>query len=60
MPVLYTFNIHTELEMSSFVRSKDMAYRTQNVEIGSRDPDRAHLGDSQPSQGLSLILYAAN
>jgi len=33
MTVLFKFNLQTKFEMSSFIRSKDMAW-AQNVEMG--------------------------
>ena len=47
------FNRQTKFEMSSFIRSTDMAC-TSKCRNGSRDPVHAHLGDSQVSQGLIL------
>jgi len=49
MAVLFTFNLQTKFEMSSFIRFKDMP-RAQKCRNGSRDPDNVHLGDSQSSQ----------
>ena len=46
MAVLLTFNLRTKFEMSSFIRSKDMAWN-QKRSNGSRDPDHDHLVDSQ-------------
>jgi len=43
------FNLQTKFEMSSFIRTKDMAWAPKC---------RNALGDSQASQGL--ILHAAN
>jgi len=43
MTVLFTFDTQTKFEMSSFVRSKDMAWAPK-CRNGSRDPDHAHLG----------------
>ena len=43
---LFTLNTQTKSEMSSFIRSKDMAW-VPKCRNGSRDPDHAHLGDSQ-------------
>jgi len=34
MPVLFTFNLQTKFDMSSFIRCKDMAWGPKNVEIG--------------------------
>jgi len=45
----FTFNLQTKFEMSSFIRFKNMS-RAQKCRNGSRDPDNAHLGDSQSSQ----------
>jgi len=50
MAVLFTFNLQTKFKMSSFIRSKDMAW-SQKCTNGSRDLDNAHLWDSQSSQG---------
>ena len=33
MPVLFTFNLQTKFEMTSFIRYKDLAW-AQNVEMG--------------------------
>jgi len=57
MLVLFAFNLQTKCEMSSFIRSKDMA-RAPECRNQSRDPDHAHpLG----GQGLQrLILHVAN
>ena len=46
MPVLFTLNLQTKFKMSSFIRSKDMAWAPKCWNE-SRDPDHAHLGDSQ-------------
>jgi len=46
MPVLFTFNLQTKFEMSSFIRSRDMAWAPK-CRNESRDPDHASLGDSQ-------------
>ena len=46
MLVLSAFNLQTKLEMSSFIRSRDMAW-AQKCTNESRDPDNAHLGNSQ-------------
>ena len=46
MLVLFAFNLQTKLEMSSFIRSRDMAW-AQKCTNESRDPDNAHLGNSQ-------------
>jgi len=46
MPVLFALNLQIKFEMSSFIRSKDMAWAPK-CRNGSRDPDHAHLGDSQ-------------
>ena len=43
MAVLFTFNLQTKFEMSSFIRSKDMAWAPKRRN-GSHDPDHAHLG----------------
>ena len=45
MPVLLTFNLQTKFEMSSFIRSRDMAW-ARKCTNEARDPDHAHLGDS--------------
>jgi len=49
MPVLFAFNLQTKFEMSSFIRSKDIAW-VPKCRRGSRDRDHAHLGDSRASQ----------
>jgi len=49
MPVFFTFNLQTKFEMSSFIGSKDMAW-VPKCRNESRDPDHAHLEDSQASQ----------
>jgi len=46
MAVLFTFNLQTKFEMSSFIRSKDMVWAPRYGNW-SHDPDHAHLGDSQ-------------
>jgi len=46
MPVLFTFNLQTKFEMSSFIRSRDIAWAPK-CRNESRDSDHAHLGDSQ-------------
>jgi len=46
MPVLFTLNLQTKFEMSSFIHSKDIAWSTK-CRNESRDLDHAHLGDSQ-------------
>ena len=46
MPVLFAFNLQTKFEMSSFIRSRDMAWAPK-CRYESRAPDHAHLGDSQ-------------
>ena len=46
MVVLFTLNLQTKFEMSSFIRSKDMAWAPKCINE-SREPDHAHLGDSQ-------------
>ena len=40
----------TKFGMSSFIRSKDMA-QAPKCRNRSRDPDHAHLGDTQASEG---------
>ena len=40
------FKLQTKFEMSSFIRSRDMAWAPKYINE-SRDPDQAHLGDSQ-------------
>ena len=42
--VLITINLCTKLEVSSFVRSKDMTEATK-CRNGSRDHNHTHLGD---------------
>jgi len=49
MPVLFTFNLQTKFEMSSFFCSKDMAW-AQKGRKEPHDPEPIHLGDSQASQ----------
>ena len=34
MPLLFTFNLQTKFEVSSFIRSRDMALAKKNVEMG--------------------------
>jgi len=46
MPVLFAFNLQTKCEMSSMIRSRGMAWAPK-CRNKSRDPDHAHLGDSQ-------------
>jgi len=46
MPVLFAFNLQTKFEMPSFIRSRDMVWAPK-CRNESRDPDHAHLGDSQ-------------
>jgi len=46
MPVLFAFNLQTKFEMSSFIRSRDMAWAPK-CRNELRDPGHAHLGDSQ-------------
>ena len=46
MAVLFTFNLQTKFEMSSFIRSKDMAWAQKCINW-SRDPDNAHFWDGQ-------------
>ena len=46
MPVLSTLNLQTKLEMSRFIRSKDISWAPK-CRNESRDPDHAHLLDSQ-------------
>jgi len=55
-PVLFTFNLQTKFEMSSFIRSKDTAWAPKSRNE-SHDPNHAHLRDGQASQ--DLILHAA-
>jgi len=49
MPLLFVLNLQTKFEISGFIHSKDMAWAPK-CRNGSRDPDHAHLGDSQVSQ----------
>ena len=49
MPVLFTFNLPTKFEMSTFIRSKYMAW-AQRCRNGSHDHDPVHLRDSQAAQ----------
>ena len=59
MPVLFTFNLQIKLEMSSFIRSRDMA-RAPKCRNESRDPDHAHFGDSQQGKAntsRSQVVY---
>jgi len=44
MPVLFTFNLQTKFEMSSFTRSKNMTW-AQYVEMG-------HMNLTTPTWGL--------
>ena len=57
MVVLFTFNLQTKFEMSSFIHSKDMAW-TLKCRNGSPDPDHTHLGNSWVIK--RLILHVAN
>jgi len=41
--LLFTSNLQTKFEMSSFISSEDMTC-AQKCRNGSRDPDRTHLG----------------
>jgi len=59
MPGVFTFNLQTKFEMSSFIRWKDMAW-TQKCRNGSRDNVHAHLEDSQITQGLTLPAAKCN
>ena len=45
MPVLFTFNLQTKFEMSSFIRSKNLAWAPK-CRNGPRDPNYAHLANS--------------
>jgi len=49
MPVLFAFNLQTKFEITSFIRSIDIAWAPK-CRDESRDPDHAHLRDSQASQ----------
>ena len=44
------FSLQTKFEMSSFIRSNDVAW-AQKRRNGLHDPNQAHLGNSQLSQG---------
>ena len=50
MALLFTFNLQTKFEMPSFISSKDKS-GPKKCRNWSRDPDHAHLGDNQASQG---------
>jgi len=56
MPVLFAFNLQTKFEMSSFIRSRNMAW-AQNVEMG-------HVTVTTPTWGIfseqKAILPVAN
>ena len=56
MSVLFTFNLQTKLEMSSFIRSRDMAW--------AQDVEMSHVTLTTPTWGkvsiTRLILYVAN
>jgi len=59
MPVLFTLNLQTKFEMSSFIRSKDMVWAPKRRNE-SRDPDHAHLGDNQhhePNTSRGQVVY---
>jgi len=57
MPVIFTFNLQTKFEMSSFIRSKDIAWAPK-CRNGSRDRDHAHLGDSHKTNtSRSQLVY---
>jgi len=43
MPVLFTFNLQTKFEVSSFIRSKDMAW-VKKRRNGSHGSGHAYLG----------------
>jgi len=45
MAVLFTFNLQTKFEMSSFIRSKDMVWDPQDMEIG-------HMTLTTPTWGI--------
>jgi len=53
MPVLFTFNLQTKFEMSSFIRSRDMAWAPK-CRNESRGPDHAHLVDTQHDKANTL------
>ena len=50
MPILFTFNLQTKLEMSSFIRSRDMAW-ARNVEMG-------HVTLTRPLSGMTSVILA--
>jgi len=54
MPVLFTFTVQTKFEMSSFIRSKDMALAAKYRYV-SRDPDHASFRDDLTSAGWDLL-----
>ena len=47
---LFTFNLQTKFEISSFIRFRDMAC-IPKCRNEPREPDHTHLGNSQPPQG---------
>ena len=54
MPVLFAFNLQTKFEMSSFIRSRDMAWAPK-CRSKSRDPDHARLVDSQHEKANTTV-----
>ena len=61
MPVLFEINLRTKFEMSSSIRSKDMAW-VPKCRHESRDPNHAHLGDNHrdnanTSRGQVGLVY---
>ena len=48
MPKIFALNLQNKFEMSSFIRS--WAPKCRN---DSRDPDHAHLGDSQHDKAIT-------
>ena len=56
MPLLFTFNLQTKFEMSSFIRSKDMACAQNVSKSESCDPDHAPFRDGDVSRlGLAAV-----
>ena len=58
MPELFAFNLQTKFEMSSFIRSKDMAWARKLLVTRVRDPDHAQLGGQLVTK--TLIHHVAN
>jgi len=61
MPVLFTFNLQTKFEMSSFPRSRDMAWAPK-WSNESRDPDHVPFRVDLTSAGWDLLplIYKPN